>query len=244
MCDSMQVMIDSWPTGTVDGQGRKGAGKKKKGSSGDGEMEKGGSLDWGAEFGHLVQILHQLLLLDLAQLWDPPSVTVMEDFTKLVEVPSPSLCPHTYGLPHTTIHMVSHIWSPTYNHTYGLPHMVSHIQPYIWSPTYTHTYGLPHTHTYGLPIYTHTYGLPIYTHTYGTLIQHITICMYAFTCAQLTHAHVSLVANVCYKLCEVPAFVKDKALRTDLFLVLGIVGKKYCQSLSKSGPLLHIAALW
>lgn len=43
----------------------------------------------------------------------------------------------------------------------------------------------------------------------------------------------SLVANACYKLCEVPALAKDKALRTDLFLVLGTVGKRYNQPLSE-----------
>lgn len=69
-----------------DCQGHKGAGKKKGGEGGG-----GGSLDWGAEFGHLVKILHQLLQLDLQQLWDPPSVTVMEDFTKLV-VLDPYVC--------------------------------------------------------------------------------------------------------------------------------------------------------
>eukprot|EP00731_Ephydatia_muelleri_P015359 Em0008g1079a len=108
-------------------KGRKG---KKKGGAGGGEAE-GGSLDWGREFGHVVQILHQLLQLDLQQLWDPPSVTVMEDFTNLV-------------------------------------------------------------------------------------------------------------ANACYKLCEVPAFAKDKALRTDLFLVLGTVGKRYNQPLSVALKILQL----
>ena len=59
-------------------QGHKG---KKKGGAVRGEVE-GGGLDWRGEFGHVVQILYQLLQLDLQQLWDPPSVTVMEDFTK------------------------------------------------------------------------------------------------------------------------------------------------------------------
>ena len=108
----------------------KGHKGKKKGGAVRGEVE-GGGLDWRGEFGHVVQILYQLLQLDLQQLWDPPSVTVMEDFTNLV-------------------------------------------------------------------------------------------------------------ANACYKLCEVPALAKDKALRTDLFLVLGTVGKRYNQPLSVALKMLQL----
>ena len=61
-------------------QGRRG-GKKKSASSTVTAVSQG-RLDWSREREHVVEVLSQLAELELAQLWEPPTLQMMEDLSK------------------------------------------------------------------------------------------------------------------------------------------------------------------
>ena len=59
-------------------QGRRGGKKKSAGST----VTSRCSLDWSREREHVVEVLSQLAELELAQLWEPPTLQMMEDLSK------------------------------------------------------------------------------------------------------------------------------------------------------------------
>ena len=62
-------------------QGRRGGKKKSAGAStASGSSQRG--LDWSKEREHVVEVLAQLAELELAQLWEPPTLQMMEDLSK------------------------------------------------------------------------------------------------------------------------------------------------------------------
>ena len=61
-------------------QGRRGGKKKSTGSTVTAMSRC--SLDWSREREHVVEVLSQLAELELAQLWEPPTLQMMEDLSK------------------------------------------------------------------------------------------------------------------------------------------------------------------
>lgn len=61
-------------------QGRRGGKKKSAGSTVTAASRC--SLDWSREREHVVEVLSQLAELELAQLWEPPTLQMMEDLSK------------------------------------------------------------------------------------------------------------------------------------------------------------------
>ena len=62
---------------------QRGSKKKKKGATAVSESHSGG-MEWGQERERVVEVMCDLVECDLWLLWEPPSVQIMEDFSKWV----------------------------------------------------------------------------------------------------------------------------------------------------------------
>ena len=61
---------------------QRGGGKKKKKSAVAVSESQHNGLDWGQERDRVVEVMCNLVECDLWLLWEPPSVQMMEDFSK------------------------------------------------------------------------------------------------------------------------------------------------------------------